>query len=130
MTPRFKLRHALACTVLLGSATSALAYFDHFLSGTIIGTMSQKEAASYAQTVKKAITATPEGETLQWTFAAAGRRQQIDATVTPVRSKTDQGQSCRQLKTELKRGSDQENWSGWFCKQSDGQWKSRKVADD
>ena len=56
--------------------------------------------------------------------------QAVEASITPLRSKTNRGQSCRRLKAELTRGSSHDEWTGWFCKQADGRWKSRKVGDD
>ncbi|KWR91366.1 RT0821/Lpp0805 family surface protein [Cupriavidus sp. IDO] len=130
---RSALPRALACalgsSLLLALATPAHAYFDNYLTGTIIGTLNDKEAQSLAKSVRKALNDTADGQAVEWTYPAAGKRQQIDGTLTPVSSKTDQGQPCRRLKSDLKRGSAEEHWAGWFCKQSNGQWKSRQVAD-
>ncbi|MCO4864768.1 RT0821/Lpp0805 family surface protein [Cupriavidus sp. WGlv3] len=125
------LRAALAGALgaVLLCATPAHAYFDNYLSGTIIGTLNDKEGASLAKSVRTALNDTADGQSVAWTFPAAGRRQQIDGTITPVESKTDKGQPCRRLKSDLKRGSAEEHWSGWFCKQSNGQWKSRHVGE-
>ena len=119
----------LGSTLLLAVAAPAHAYFDNYLSGSIIGTLNEKEGASLSQSVRKALNDTADGQAVAWTFPAAGRRQQIDSTITPVESKTDKGQPCRRLKSDLKRGSAEEHWSGWFCKQSNGQWKSRHVDE-
>ncbi|AQV97664.1 hypothetical protein BJN34_27760 [Cupriavidus necator] len=120
---------ALGATLLLAAAAPAQAYFDNYLTGTIIGTLNDKEGASLAKSVRKALNDTADGQAVEWTFPAAGRRQQIDGTITPVESKTDKGQSCRRLKSDLKRGSAEEHWNGWFCKQPNGQWKSRQVSE-
>ncbi|PVY69665.1 outer membrane surface antigen [Cupriavidus alkaliphilus] len=125
------LRAALAGALgaVLLCAAPAHAYFDNYLSGTIIGTLNDKEGASLAKSVRAALNDTADGQSVAWTYPAAGRRQQIDGTITPVESKTDKGQPCRRLKSDLKRGSAEEHWSGWFCKQSNGQWKSRHVDE-
>jgi len=120
---------ALGATMMFAVATPARAYFDNYLSGTIIGTMSKEEAASFAKSLRQALNDSADGQKVEWSFPAAGKRQAVDGTIEPVASKTDQGQSCRQIKTDLKRGSAEEHWRGWFCKQSNGQWKSRQVAD-
>ncbi|SCU73339.1 conserved exported hypothetical protein [Cupriavidus necator] len=120
---------ALGAALLFAAAAPAQAYFDNYLSGTIIGTLNDKEGASLAKSVRTALNDTADGKTVAWTFPAAGRRQQIDGTITPIESKTDKGQPCRRLKSDLKRGSAEEHWSGWFCKQSNGQWKSRHVDE-
>ncbi|WP_042878303.1 RT0821/Lpp0805 family surface protein [Cupriavidus necator] len=120
---------ALGATLLLAMAAPAQAYFDNYLSGTIIGTMNEKEGTSFAKSVRKALNDTADGQAVEWTYPAAGRRQQIDGTITPIESKTDKGQPCRRVKSDLKRGSAEEHWNGWFCKQPSGQWKSRHVGD-
>ncbi|CAG2132609.1 RT0821/Lpp0805 family surface protein [Cupriavidus numazuensis] len=123
------LASALGTTLMFAVTTPARAYFDSYLSGTIIGKMSKDEAASFAKSVRKALNDTADGQSISWEFPATGKRLPVEGTLTPVTTKTDQGQSCRRLKTDLKRGSAEEHWAGWFCKQKDGQWKSRHVAE-
>ncbi len=48
--------------------------------------------------MRKALDDTADGQAVEWTYPAAGRRQQVDGTITPVESKTDMGQPCRRLK--------------------------------
>lgn len=133
MHTRQQIRSALLAGVvpmlMLGASAPAMAYFDNYLTSTIIGTMSQKEAASFQKIVRTALVDTADNTPVTWNYPAEGRRQAIDGTIVPVESKTDKGQSCRRLKSELKRGSATENWTGWFCKQSNGQWKARQVSD-
>lgn len=119
----------LGCALLLGTAQPALAYFDNYLSGSIVGTLTQKEAASLQQSVRKALNDTEDNKPVEWHYPAEGRRLAVDGTISPVVTKTDQGQTCRRLKSELQRGSATEAWSGWFCKQANGAWKARHVAD-
>lgn len=126
---RSTLLAGLLPTLMLGVSAPALAYFDNYLSGSIIGTLNQKEAAALQQVVRKALVDTADDTAVEWHYPAEGRRQAIDGTITPVQSKTDKGQSCRRLKSDLKRGSASEAWSGWFCKQSNGQWKARQVSN-
>jgi len=130
---RSHLRMALAASLggalLLGAAQPALAYFDNYLSGSIIGTLNQKEAASLQQTVRKILDGGPDNESVTWNYPGAGKRAAILGTITPVATKDDKGQKCRRLKSELQRGSATEAWSGWFCKQSNGAWKARHVQE-
>ncbi|WP_171514509.1 RT0821/Lpp0805 family surface protein [Cupriavidus necator] len=65
-----------------------------------------------------------------WNYPAKGSRKEIKGTLTPLKTKTDQGQSCRQLNVRLQRAQQSGNWTGWFCKQSDGRWLSRSVSRD
>ncbi|WER48269.1 RT0821/Lpp0805 family surface protein [Cupriavidus sp. WKF15] len=127
--PSVALASALGATLMLAVAAPAQAYFDNYLSGTIIGKLSKDEAASLSKSIGKALNDTADGQSISWQFPATGKRLPVEGTLTPVTSKTDRGQSCRRLKTDLKRGTAEEHWSGWFCKQKDGQWKSRQVAE-
>ncbi|EHP38084.1 hypothetical protein OR16_39009 [Cupriavidus basilensis OR16] len=130
MTQHPLLRTALVCAALLAPAAPAFAYLDTFIHGTVIGTMSQKESASLVQSVGKVLNEGTDGTMASWTSPAESKRKPIEGQLTPLRSKTDKGQACRQLKMELKRADQEDNWTGWFCKQNDGRWRSRKVADD
>ncbi|WP_227460954.1 RT0821/Lpp0805 family surface protein [Cupriavidus pauculus] len=120
---------AVGLALLIGSAQPAFAYFENYLSGSIVGTLTQKEAASLQKAVRTALKDTEDNKVVEWHYPAEGRRQAVDGTISPVATKTDNGQTCRRLKSELQRGSATEAWSGWFCKQSDGTWKARHVAD-
>lgn len=120
---------SLGCALMLGMAPPAQAYFDNYLSGSIVGTLNQKEAASLQQTVGKVLNTGADNDTVTWNYPAAGRRAAILGTITPTATKEDKGQKCRRLKSELQRGSATEAWSGWFCKQSNGAWKARHVGD-
>ncbi|PLP99753.1 RT0821/Lpp0805 family surface protein [Cupriavidus pauculus] len=120
---------SLGCALLLGTAQPAFAYFQTYLSGSIIGTLTKKEAASLQQSVGKALNDTEDNQVVEWHYPAENRRQAVDGTISPIATKTDQGQKCRRLKSDLKRGSATEAWSGWFCKQSNGTWKARHVED-
>ena len=120
---------AIGSALLFGAAQPALAYFDNYLSGSIIGTLTKKEAASLQQAVRHALNDTEDNKSVEWHYPAEGRRDAVDGTISPVATKTDKGQSCRRLKSELQRGSATEAWTGWFCKQADGTWKARHVAE-
>ncbi|MDR3383498.1 RT0821/Lpp0805 family surface protein [Cupriavidus basilensis] len=129
MSLRLFLRRALLCAVTLVPAAPALAYFDSFIHGTVIGSMSQKEAAALYKTVSKTLDDGADGAVVPWTYPASGKRKPIEGNLTPMNGKTDKGQSCRQLKLQLKRADQEDNWTGWFCKQGDGRWRSRKLSD-
>ncbi len=126
---RLAVAGTLGCALLLGSAQPAFAYFQNYLSGSIIGTLTQKEAASLQKSVGKALNDTEDNKVVEWHYPAEGRRQAVDGTISPIATKTDKGQNCRRLKSDLKRGSATEAWSGWFCKQSNGTWKARHVEE-
>ena len=81
----------LACLLaVLALATPAHAYFDNYLTGTIIGTLNDKEAQSLAKSVRKALNDTADGQAVEWTYPAAGKRQQIDGNVAaPAANRTN-----------------------------------------
>lgn len=126
---RLAVAASLGCALLLGTMQPAFAYFETYLSGSIVGTLTQKEAASLKSSVRTALNSTEDNKVVEWHYPAENRRQAVDGTITPVATKTDNGQTCRRLKSDLKRGSATEAWSGWFCKQSNGTWKARHVAE-
>ena len=128
-TIRLALAASLGCALFVGAAQPAFAYFQTYLSGSIVGTLTQKEAASLQKSVGKALNDTEDNKVVEWHYPAEGRRQAVDGTISPIATKTDGGQTCRRLKSELQRGSATEAWSGWFCKQSNGTWKARHVND-
>ncbi|RZT31305.1 RT0821/Lpp0805 family surface protein [Cupriavidus agavae] len=120
---------SLAGALLVAASPSAFAYFENYLSGSIVGTLNQKEAASLQKSVRQALVDTEDNKIVEWHYPAQGRRQAVDGTISPVETREDKGQQCRRLKSDLKRGSATEAWSGWFCKQSNGTWKARHVGE-
>lgn len=108
---------------------AAQAYVDHYLSGTIVGTMAQSEARSFAAAVNRVLTASPDGAVKPWSVPASRRRPAIRATITVLESRRDAGQPCRRLRSELRRASNEERWTGWFCRHGDGRWKARIIED-
>ncbi|MBY4947594.1 hypothetical protein K6V92_13295 [Cupriavidus respiraculi] len=123
-----RLAATLAGALVLASAP-AHAYLQNYMSNTVVGSMTQAEAKSFSQAAGKALASTADGDTMEWTSPAQGRREPVHATIKALESRTDQGQPCRRMTTELKRGTSEERWTGWFCKQANGQWKSRRVGD-
>ncbi|WNG68471.1 hypothetical protein [Cupriavidus gilardii] len=120
----------LVFALALGAPSPARAYVDHYLTSTIAGTMTQSEARAFASAVNRALTATEDGTAVSWRTQATPRRPATYARITPLQSKTDRGQPCRQIRSELKRSSNEESWTGWFCKQPDGRWRARAVEDE
>lgn len=120
---------AVAAAAALSPVTTgaALAAYDHYLTSTIVGTMTQAEARSFAGAVDKALRSTEDGEEMHWRAPATPRHAVTNATITPLQTKRDHGQPCRQLRSELKRASNEESWTGWFCQQIDGRWRARAV---
>lgn len=133
MSHRRRLALAFAGAALFAAATPSLAYFRNVLASTIIGSMSPTELKSFTKAIGDVLRNTADNTPAQWTSAATGKQPAIDATITPLESKTDAGQSCRRLQSELARGSSKEQWTAWLCKQpsgngSCGSWRSKASA--
>ncbi|KAF7963193.1 hypothetical protein AWV80_12740 [Cupriavidus sp. UYMU48A] len=127
MATRNLLTALALCASLGGVATSVHAYFEHPLSGTVIGSMNKTEKDEFLRAVNKVLDDGADRTAVPWNYPATGSRKEIKGTLTPLKSTTDQGQSCRRLNIKLQRDQKSGNWTGWFCKQSDGRWLSRKV---
>jgi len=125
---RHRLALALTAAALLATATPSFAYFRDVLASTIIGSMSQTELKSFTKAIGNALTSTADNTPAQWSWPAKGKQPAIDATITPLESKTDAGQACRRLQSELTRGTSKEQWTAWLCKQPSGEWKLRRLA--
>lgn len=124
--PRLAL--VLTGAALFATATPSFAYFREVLASTIIGSMSQAELKSFTKAIGNTLVNTADNTPAQWAWPAKGKQPAIDATITPLESKTDAGQSCRRLQSELTRGSSKEQWTAWLCKQPSGEWKLRRLA--
>lgn len=105
---------------------NASAYVDHFLHGTILGTLSRSQADTFIRTFKEVLSDTPDGGKVSLQIPADGRRAAIEGSLTLQRTKVENGERCRQMRTEVKRGSQKEGWVGWFCKQANGEWKAKR----
>ena len=125
--PRFVC--AVASSSLLLGGTPAAAYFNHYLHGTILGTLSRDQADAFARTFKTTLSDTPDDEVVPFQFPADRRHGAIDGTLKVLHTKVDRGERCRQVRSEVNRGKQQEHWVGWWCKQANGDWKQRTIAD-
>lgn len=109
------------------SHSPAIAYFDHYMTGTVAGSLSQTEAESFTTAFREMLASVPDGEQRLWRMPARAGQAEVVATIRMTRTVTDQGQKCRQVRTSMERGSNKDQWTGWHCQQSNGEWKSRKV---
>ncbi|MGN5352143.1 hypothetical protein ACQ4P5_08375 [Ralstonia sp. L16] len=128
MSHRRRLALAFAGAALFASATPSFAYFRNVLASTIIGSMSPTELKSFTKAIGDVLKSAADNTPAQWTAPARGKQAAVDATITPLETKTDAGQSCRRLQSELTRGSSKEQWTAWLCKQPSGEWKLRQLA--
>ena len=126
-TRQFLLAFGL-CAALGGGASSVEAYFDHPLSGTVIGSMNKAEKDELLRAINALLDKGEDRTAAPWNYPATGSRKEIKGTLTPLKTTTDQGQSCRQLNVRLQRAHKSGNWTGWFCKQGDGRWLSRSIS--
>ncbi|MGY8527458.1 hypothetical protein [Paracidovorax citrulli] len=116
-----------ACIAAAGWPAPTLAFFDHYLSGTIVGTLSKEQSGALLGVFRETLEQAPDGTPVTFRLPADGGKRQVDGTFTPLRTLEDQGDRCRQLRSELRRTGESESWTGWYCKDKDGSWKSRKL---
>lgn len=90
--------------------------------------MSPTELKSFTKAIGDVLKSSADNAPTQWTSPATGKQPAVDATITPLESRTDAGQPCRRLQSELTRGSSKEQWTAWLCKQPSGEWKLRRLA--
>ena len=118
-----------ACLLPLTVASPAFAYFDNFIHNTVVGSMNKAEAASFAKAVLKVLTDGEDGAP-----SAGAPPRAVAARPSRPASRRCVRRPTRPVVppplAELTRGSSHDEWTGWFCKQADGRWKSRKVGDD
>lgn len=128
MTSLRRLSSAVTVASLLLASMPATAYFSHFLQGTILGTLSRDQTNAFIRTFKGALSQAPDNEATPFQFPADKNHGAIDGTLRVLHTRTDHGQRCRQMRTEVNRGSQKERWTGWWCKQANGDWKKQQTA--
>ncbi|WP_439685855.1 Surface antigen domain-containing protein [Cupriavidus oxalaticus] len=133
MNRRFGVLRALACAGAclagLAPAGTAIAYFDHYLAGTVVGTLTQKQLDVLTDVFRRTLEQGADGARVPFTLPPDTRERKVEGAFTPLRSRQDHGDRCRQLHSEFRRAGVSESWTGWYCKEKGGDWKSRKLAD-
>lgn len=122
--------HALCVATLLGTAWPAQAYFDHFLNGTIIGTLDKDQTAELISAFGKAMSESDDGKSTPFHLPPNAKGRATDGTFTPLKTRTENDQRCRKVRSELRQpGRQPERWTGWYCQQPDGEWKKTMLKD-
>ena len=122
----------LCAAVLLAAAWPAYAYYDHFLSGTIIGTLDKDQTAELTTQFGKALSESDDGKSVPFHLdpSANAKSKATDGTFTPLKTRTESGQRCRKVRSELRQaGRQPERWTGWYCQQSGGDWKKTMIKE-
>lgn len=121
---------AFGALALAAAVWPAHAYFDHFLQGTIIGTLDKEQTAALTTTFSKTLSESDDGATVPFHLPASGRSKATDGTFTPLKTRMENDQRCRQIRSELRQqGRAAERWLGWYCQQKDGDWKKTMLKD-
>jgi len=122
-------RAAAAAVAVLALMTPAHAYFDYYLNGTIIGSLSKEQSSAFAKTFRDTLAHSPDGQSVSFSLPADKRGKATEGTLTIVQSKMDGSQQCRKMRSEMRQEQRSEKWEGWYCKQASGQWKGRAVKE-
>lgn len=131
MSSRYRVLHALACVAAcvagLAPPGTAVAYFDHYLAGTIVGTLTKSQLEVLTGVFRKTLEQGADGVRVPFTLPPDTRQRQVEGAFTPLSTRQDRGDRCRQLHSEFRRAGESENWTGWYCREKNGDWKSRKL---
>jgi surface antigen len=117
--------------LVLACVTAVPAYaqtYQGYAERSILGTLSTQELRSVETAAIGVLDHAPDGKATKWTSPTESDRATIVGTLEPLRTRKDQGESCRLLKSTLVRQGETEAWSFWFCKNAEGNWKSRPVG--
>lgn len=107
-------------------AMPALAFFDHYLSNTIVGQLSRAQTETLVAIWHQALSEKGDGESTEFQLAADRDARATEGTMTPVKTTVDGDQRCRQVRSEFRQAGRQEKWSNWYCRQGDGPWRVRQ----
>lgn len=120
----------LCAAAWLLAAWPAHAYFDHFLNGTIVGTLNKDQMGELVTTFGKTMNDSPDGEAVPFKLSPNAKGVVTEGTIKPVKTRDEAGKRCRQVQSELKQaGRQPERWKGWYCQQGDGSWKKTMLKD-
>ena len=120
----------LCAAAVIGSAWPAHAYFDHFMNGTIIGTLNKDQTGELISAFGKTMSETGDGTSVPFHLSPNAKGMATDGTFTPLTTRTENGLRCRKVRSELRQqGRPPERWTGWYCQQPDGDWKKTMLKD-
>jgi surface antigen len=87
--------------------------------------MRDKDLASLTQTLNKALDASADGQTTEWTNDGLGNSVPIKASLTPKDTADQNGMHCRHVAVTVSAKSQDQSWLPLFCKTGQG-WKMQK----
>ena len=119
----------LGAAVLIASALPAHAYFDNYLSSTIVGTLAKQQMATLRGVFNQTLSESEDGATVPFSLPAEGRSKATEGTFTPVTTRTENAKRCRKIRSELRQNGRSERWEGWYCQEADGNWKKTLLKD-
>lgn len=134
MRPSLNGRAVAATTVAMAIAMAipapVHAYFDHFLNATIVGTLGKAGTEQLTTTFNRVMSDSADGTTEPIKLPPNNAGKVTEGSITPLQTRTEGGQRCRQVRTEFRQsGRQPERWKGWYCQQADGSWKKAMLKD-
>ncbi|WP_454764793.1 hypothetical protein [Cupriavidus campinensis] len=124
-----RIARACACLGLCAVAWQAHAYFDNFLSGTIVGRLSRDQTVTLADIYRKALTENDDGASTVFRLPADKDAKAAEGTMTPVKTTVKGDQRCRKVRSEFRQTGKSEKWTGWYCRKGDGDWRRTQVKE-
>ncbi len=119
----------LGAATLIAMAWPAHGYFDYYLSSTIVGTLGKKQTETLRGILRKKLSESDDGARVPFTLPREARGKATEGTFTPVTTRTENGQRCRKIRSELRQAGKSERWEGWYCQQASGEWKKTMLKD-
>lgn len=117
---------SVAIATLLAAPISVSAASLSFLNHTIVSRIAAKDLPAFRSMIGEVLNNSADGNTTEWTsMAGTNRKAPVKVAVTPVQTtQTQSANTCRLLSAHVSQHQVAEQWQFWFCKQSDGSWKS------
>lgn len=111
---------------LIASPLSAWSANLGFLNDTPISYMTQRDIDSAIHAVLSTLDAKSDGESTQWTNRGLGNGVEVDATLTPEDTQTNDGRTCRFVAVVLRAKGQSLNLHPQYCRTGNAQWELQK----
>ena len=96
-----------------------------YLNHSIIVNIPKADLPSFRAAVNQALNDSADGQTTHWTSSAQRGHAPVSVALTPSQTtQTQKADRCRMLQGRFTQSGGKEDWSFWFCRQPEGNWKA------